>query len=84
MNVLGTDIPDRVVTALTSYITNGSGPTATAIEGRATSLLLAVGITDPNRMVPHRLADRLIQKLRTAGRIRCVREGRQQRWFATA
>jgi len=84
MIVLGTEIPDSVVKALTSYITNGSGPTATAIEGRATTLLLSVGITDPNRMVPHRLADRIIQKLRTAGQIRCVRDGRQQRWFVTA
>jgi hypothetical protein len=81
MIVQGTEIPESVVKALTSYIVNGSGPTATAIECKATSLLLIEGITDPERNVPHRLADRVIQKLRASGQIHCVRQGRQQRWF---
>jgi hypothetical protein len=83
MIVQGTEIPESVVKALTAYIVNGSGPTAGAIEVKATSLLLVEGITDPDRNVPHRLADRLIQKLRANGQIHFVREGRQQRWFPT-
>lgn len=83
MIVQGTEIPTSVVEALTAYIVKGSGLTAAAIEVKATSLLLVEGITDPDRQVPHRLADRVIQRLRANGQIHFVREGRAQRWFPT-
>ncbi|MCP1539973.1 hypothetical protein [Methylorubrum extorquens] len=79
MNVLDTEIPDAVVDALIDW-TKTHAFVACQLEAAATRELLRHNITDTNRMVPHRLADRLIQRLRKSGDIVLTRKGRAQVW----
>ena len=82
MRVHDVEIPQAVIDGLTRFI-DGTGKTAGAIEIEATKLLLVQGITDTKRDLAMRVADRVIQRLRSQGQIHFVRDGRSTRWFPT-